>query len=195
MFFLIILIFILIIGVATYNSRIGIEIENLEINIRIANVKSIDKKGEVYLYLLVFNKIKLFKKNIKEIKLDKLKIPGKDIGIKALNNKDLKIDYKELLQSANIEKIDLYAQIGTENAAITAILVGIISSILGIIIKKPRYQVVPLYIGENLFKIKLEGIFTVNLIHYIYKSIFNEKGRDDKNERTSNRKSYDNCYE
>ena len=64
------------------------------------------------------------------------------------------------------------AQIGTEDAVLTAILVGIISSILGILIKKPKYQVIPIYTNKNFIKIRLDGIFSIYLMQYIDKIIF-----------------------
>ena len=78
----------------------------------------------------------------------------------------------------DIKNIDLNVKIGTEDAGITAILVGIFAGILGIIIKKPKYQILPIYANRNLLKINLNGIFTIYLMHYIYKFIKdNIKGR------------------
>ena len=80
---------------------------------------------------------------------------------------------KDLSESKNIDikNIDLNVNIGTEDAGITAILVGILAGILGIIIKKPKYQILPIYANRNLLKINLNGIFTIYLMHYIYKFI------------------------
>ena len=99
-------------------------------------------------------------------------ILSSDISIK---NKDIKINYLELIQNINIDikNIDLNVNIGTEDAGITAILVGILAGILGIIIKKPKYQILPIYANRNLLKINLNGIFTIYLMHYIYKFIKN----------------------
>ena len=68
----------------------------------------------------------------------------------------------------DVKKIDLYVQISTQDAALTAILVGIISSILGVILRKPKYQIIPIYSNKNSLKIKLDGIFSVYLMQYIY---------------------------
>jgi hypothetical protein len=178
-----------------HTSKIGIEIQNLQIDTQ--NQPKINGESKIYVYLLIFNKIKLFKKNMKDMNLKNVKLQNKNIDIKVLKNKDFKINYKELLQNIKLEikSIDLNVQIGTENAGFTAILVGIISAILGIIIRKPKYEIIPIYMNKNLLKIKVDGIFTVYLMHYIYKQIFKRRRRVDKNERTSNRKSYDDCYE
>ena len=66
---------------------------------------------------------------------------------------------------------DLKINIGTEDSAITAILTGILSIILGNIIKKPKYQIIPIYENKNVLEIKLDGIFYINLMQYIYKVV------------------------
>lgn len=197
MFFLFILIFILILGLAVHTSKIGIEVENLIIDTEKPKGEKINEESKIYVYLLIFQKIKLFKKNVKGMKLKNVKFQNKDIDVKYLKNRDIKINYKELIQNIEIEikKVDLYMQIGTEDAALTAILVGIASGIVGVMLKKPKYQIVPIYTNKNLLKIKLDGIFTIYLMHYIYSQIFKRKRSVNKNERTSNRKSYDDCYE
>ena len=173
MFFLFILVTFTILIIAIHTSKIGIDIENLIINTE-ANEK-INKEGKIYVYVLLFNKIKLFRKNVKNIPMKDVKFEGSDFDIKIFKSKDIKINYLELIQNINIDirKIDLDVQIGTEDAGITAILVGILAGILGIIIKKPKYQILPIYANRNLLKINLNGIFTIYLMHYIYKFIKN----------------------
>ena len=193
LFFLFIFIITFII-IAIHTSKVGIEIINLQINTQLPKNQKINKDSRIYVYLLLFNYFKLFKKEIREINFRNIKLQNRDIDIKFLKNKDFKINYKELLKKIEIKKINLSLKIGTENAALTAILVGMIASVLGIIIKRPKYEIIPIYTGENLINLKLDGIFTIYLMHYIYSLILNRKRRDE-NERTSNRKSYDNCYE
>ena len=171
MFFLFILVIFTILIIAIHTSKIGIDIENLIINTE-ANEK-INKEGKIYVYVLLFNKIKLFRKNVRNIPMKDVKFEGSDFDIKIFKNKDIKINYLELIQNINIDikNIDLNVNIGTEDAGITAILVGILAGILGIIIKKPKYQILPIYANRNLLKINLNGIFTIYLMHYIYKFI------------------------
>lgn len=176
MFFLFILIILIIIGVAVYTSRLGVEIENLIIDTEQPKGKKINKDSKVYIYWLIFGKIKLFKKDRRNIDKQKIKFQNKQLDIKFLKDRDVKIDYKDLLQKIDIyfEQIDLNVQIGTENAALTAILTGVIASALGIIIKKPKYEIIPIYENKNFLKIKLDCIFSVHLMQYIYKVISNK---------------------
>ena len=180
-FFFILAIVLIITSLAIHTSKIVLEVENLIINTEMPKGEKVNKKSKIYVYILIFGKIKLFKKDVKKMKMPNFKFQNKDIDIKILKNKDLKINYKELLQNIDIDvkKIDLYTQIGTQDAALTAILVGTISGMLGIILPKPKYQIVPIYINKNLLKIKLDGIFSVYLMQYIYKLILNraKKGR------------------
>ena len=100
-----------------------------------------------------------------------MKLRNKDLDIKMLKNKDIEIDYRELLKSINIKKIDLNVQLGTEDAALTAILTGIISAGLGMILRKPKYEIIPIFSNKNFLKIKLNCIISINLTQYIYKLI------------------------
>lgn len=171
MFFLFILVIFTILIIAIHTSKIGIDIENLIIDTDAE--EKINEDGKIYVYLLLFNKIKLFRKNVRNIPMKDVKFEASDFDIKIFKNKDIKINYFELIRNINIDikNIDLNVKIGTEDAGITAILVGILAGILGIIIKKPKYQILPIYANRNLLKINLNGIFTIYLIHYIYKFI------------------------
>ena len=171
LFFLFILVIFTILMIAIHTSKIGIDIENLIIDTDAE--EKINEDGKIYVYLLLFNKIKLFRKNVRNIPMKDVKFETSDFDIKIFKNKDIKINYLELIQNINrdIKNIDLNVNIGTEDAGITAILVGILAGILGIIIKKSKYQILPIYANRNLLKINLNGIFTIYLMHYIYKFI------------------------
>ena len=173
LFFLFILVIFTILMIAIHTSKIGIDIENLIIDTDAE--EKINEDVKIYVYLLLFNKIKLFRKNVRSLPMKDVKFETSDFDIKIFKNKDIKINYLELIQNINIDikNIDLNVNIGTEDAGITAILVGILAGILGIIIKKPKYQILPIYANRNLLKINLNGIFTIYLMHYIYKFIKN----------------------
>lgn len=170
MFFLFILIIITLLAI--HSIRIGIQIQNLKIDTESSD--KINDDWKVYIYLVIFGKIKILKKNIRKMNLKKLKIQNKDIDIKFMKNKEFKIDYKDLIQNISINKIELYSQIGTQDAALTALLVGFISAVLGIIIRKPKYEVIPVYSNRNFLKINLNCIIYVHLMQYIYKLIFDK---------------------
>lgn len=167
MFFLFIFLILLVVVLAIHMSRIGIEIENLKIDTEQAKGEKINKDSKIIVYLLIFKKIKLFKKDVKKIDKKKIKIP---------QNMKIKIDYKEVLQNIDIdvEQINLKVQLGTQDAALTAILTGIISAGLGVILRKPKYEVIPIYSDKNFLKIKLDCIISVYLMQYIYKLISNK---------------------
>ena len=176
MFFLFIFIVLVVVGLAIYTSRVGVEIKNLVINTELPKGEKINKNSKIFIYITIFGRIKIFKNNIRNINKQRIKFQNKDLDIKFLKDRDIKIDYKDLLQKIDIyfDKIDLNIQFGTEDAALTAILTGIIGAILGIIIQKPRYEVIPIYANKNFLKIKLDCIFSVHLMQYIYKLISNK---------------------
>ena len=195
MFFL--FIFIIILLIAIYTSKIGVEIEKFNLDTERPKGHKISHNSKIYILIFIFGKIKIFKKQIKKVKTNKVKLKKDEIDIKILKSKKLKINYKELLKKIEVEirSIDLEVQIGLRDAANTAILTGGIAGIIGGILRKPKYKIIPIYANKDILKIKLDGIFTIYLMHYIYSQIFKKKRRVDKNERTSNRKSYANCYE
>ena len=176
MFFLFILINLIILGIAIYTSRIGVEIENLQIDTQQPKGQKINKESRIYIYLIIFNKIKLYKKDIRNMDKKNIKFQKRDIDIKFFKDRDIKLDYKQLLEKIDIyfEKIDLNIQLSTEDAALTAILTGIISAGLGIILKKPKYEVIPIFSNKNFLKLKLDCIFSVHLMQYIYKLMSNK---------------------
>jgi len=176
LFFLFILIILLILGLAIYTSRVGVEIENLIIDTQKPKGEKINKNSKIFIYILIFKKIKLFKKNVRNIDKQKIKFQNKDLDIKFLKDRDVKINYKDLFQKIDIyfDKIDLNIQLSTEEAALTAILTGVLAATLGVILRKPKYQVIPVYANKNFFKIKLDCIFSVHLMQYIYKIISNK---------------------
>ena len=188
MFFLFILLFFLVLSLAIYMSKVGVEIRNLIIDTEEPKGHKLNQESNIYIYLLIFGKIKLFKRDVRHINKQNIKFLNKDIDIKFLKGKDLKINYKDLLQKIDIyfDEIDLKLQIGTEDAALTAILTGIIGALFGVIIKKPKYEIIPIYANKNFLKIKLDCIFSVHLMQYIYKLVSNKKknlGKENLNKK------------
>ena len=145
---------------------------------------------------MLFNKIPLFKRDLTNIKIEK-NILRENLGNfqKRLNKKiDLKIlDYLKI----ELKHLNLKILIGTEDAGITAILVGIASSIFSILLKKlikgnnnNYWEIMPIYQDKNLLKLNLDCIINFKLIHIIY-TIFSLKSEEDKeNDRSSNTRHY-----
>jgi len=157
--------------------------------------------------LPIFN-IKINSKKINKIlKNQKVKEKIKEEQTKIIENK-ANID-KELITSlknirTEIKEINLKISIGTENASLTAFVIPVISTLLAIILSKQinkynnkqSFLVTPVYIDQNLINIEGSGIFEIKMIHIINTiCIVNKKRKGDKNERTSNRRSYDYGYE
>lgn len=168
MFFLFILIIFLIVGYIIHTSKIRLQIENLEIDTEQSKGKKINQESKITAYLLILEKIKLFKIDIKKIDKKKIKIS---------KNMNINIKYKDILSNKNtmdIEKLDFKLQIGTEDAALTAIIVGTLASTIGIFLKKANYEVIPIYLNKNFLKIKLDCIISIYLMQYIYKLIYNK---------------------
>ena len=74
----------------------------------------------------------------------------------------------------NIKNLDLKIELGTENASLTSIVVGILSTIIAITIRnqiknqeEQKFSVTPIYINQNLINIAFSGIFEIKMIHII----------------------------
>lgn len=208
MFFLFILLIIILMIITI---KIKIHFEDFKFNSQ--NKKYLDKNYKVKIIIYIFNFIPIFKLKITNNKIekalknekvrqviDKQKIDilenKKDIDLKLLKEiKNIKID---------IHEINLNILLGTENSAITAFIIPIISTFIAIFLSKnvkkyndkQIFSVNPLYINQNLLNIEFSGIFQIKMIHIINTiCILNKKKKGDKYERTSNRRTYDYGYE
>ena len=175
LFFLFIILIFVFLGYLIHTSKIGIEIDNFMFDTE--KQEKLNKDSKIYVYLLLLNKIKVFKTNILKDGNSKIKLEKKDLDLIFFKNKDFRIDYLELQKNRNIDikEIDLQLQIGTQDAGLTAILTGIISALLGIILRKPKYEVIPIYSNNNVLKIKLKCIISIYLMQYIYSFIFKKE--------------------
>ena len=204
-----IIIFLLIIGILFIFSVLQIEIKNLKIgNKDIQNENRIKDKYEIKITFYFLNKIPILWLRLNNNKLRKIS-----------NSKQLeKIDFKEIEKQVStkeiiefiknikikISKLDLRIDIGTEDAIITSYLNAFIASIIGIILphiikndktEKCHYIVNPIYKNKNEYHISLDSIISIEIVHIIYSMLnFVKKGKEEY-ERSSNRRSYDYCYE
>ena len=123
------------------------------------------KRIKIIISLNLFNKFDILK-----IKLNSEKI--KKIFNKS--NKKIKIEIegvKYVIQKTYIENISITAKMGTKNTTTTAILVGISSSVLAIIlarkVKYSKYSIEPIYQDKNYIYLSINCIFKIKLVHII----------------------------
>lgn len=201
--FIVFLVFILFIMLF---SKIRIQIINLKFTSE--NKKHLNDNYKIIIKLCLFGKIPIFKSKINKEKIDKSKVLEKikNINFNQIQIKD-NINKTSLKALKNIKieinNINLNIELGTENSALTAIIIPTISTFINIFLgrkvkdyNKQIFIIKPIYINENLINIALSGIFEIKMIHIIniISILIRNKGVD-KNERTSNRRSYDYSYE
>jgi len=166
------------------------------------------KKFEIVLEFNLFNKIKWLAVKINRQKIEKMKGNKKlNVFNKILDERILKkyrtagkLEIKNLkkliieLNEFDIEKIKLETKIGTENVALTAILTGIISGILGVFLAKKaithNFKIEPLYLEKNYIYLSINCIIAIKLVH-IMNILKKEKECAKDERRTWNRGSYD----
>ena len=170
--------------------------------------RHINKDYKIIIQLCILAKIPIVKINITKTKLEKLKIKEKMQKIDINVLKDDKEFDKKILKAIKeakiiIKKMNLKIELGTENAALTSIIIPVISTLIAFLLKNrikeytsQTFVIRPIYINQNLINIAFSGIFEIKMIHIInIIYILNKKEGEDKNERTSNRRAYDYSYE
>ena len=206
MFFLwqfLILIFAIfvIISVLFITLRIELEFINVRVNIPKKKNRYLNENYKIKFRLYLFRKIKIFDIDIVKTKLERAKIKKQ---IKGLENKlkqnknNFDLDFIKFIKLINIriKQMNLKIRVGADNAAITAILVGIGYLLCSNLFKnkinnfeEQKYVIEPIY-NKKILNIKFEGIFFVdmtNIIYIMFKIL--EKRRVEKN-GTSDRRSY-----
>ena len=196
LFLLIIIISILIF------SKIKIQIINFRFNSQ--TKRHINKDYKIVIRLCILGLIPIFKINITKIKLEKINLKKK-INFKLLEEntffpKEIGKAIKRL--NISIKNLNLQVNIGTQNAGLTAIIVPVISTMIALLLRKnmkrlenQTFIIHPIYQNQNLVNLYISGIFEIKVRHIInVVYILNKKGVK-KNERTSNRRSYDYSYE
>ena len=198
-FFSIFSLIIIITLVLVFFTEIKVEIKKLEFKIKNFDI---NKSGIIIIKFKILNKINLIKIETDIDKIQSLTSKNKYDKIKnhVVKNENIKVkDIQEKLK-AKYENINLKIEIGEENAATTALLTGVISSIISVIIgkyfsdiKQINSNVQPMY-NINILKLSLNCIISVKLIHII-NTIFMMRKEGDKNAGTSNRKNLKYIYE
>ena len=185
-------------------SKIQIEIRNLKFSSQ--NKPYFNNSYKIIIKLYILSIIPLFRISITEKKIKKLKGKLKKVETKVIEESDKlsKNIFKAIKKlNINIKYIDLKIKIGTENAGLTSIIVPALSTVIAILLRKKikdyknqRFLINPVYINQNLINIAIYSIFEIKMIHIIDSLyVLNKKEGEDKYERTSNRRTYDDCYE
>ncbi len=193
MFFLFLIMLLISYILILMSATIKIKIKDLKIELPKQEERIIHNDYEISLNFYILKKIKIFKLSIIKNKLEReeLKKQIKSKLKKDKNNFDIK--FIDVIKKINIEKANLALYFGTENAAFTAVTLGIISTILGIILnEKSIFKIVPIYQDRNILNLQFDGIFVLNKIHIIDIIIYvlKMKRRVNKNGRSSNRRAY-----
>ena len=200
-FMIIILLFILLIF-----SKIQIKIEDFKFSSQLP--KHTNKDYKIIFKLYILSKIPIFKLVITDEKIKKMnmkekfrKMETKIIEKKEFLNKNIIESIKKV--ELMIKNIELKIDLGTESTILTSILVPVISTVISIFINqkiqdynRQKFIVNPIFNNKNLINIEITSIFELKMIHIIDSIyVLNKKEGVENYERTSNRRTYDNCYE
>ncbi len=214
---LLVLLFFILFFIALVITTGSVKVKILDLKISSEQIKNVEFDIRILLYL--FGKIKLFGIQIDRKKLNSPKMHkiiekashSKTVTeIKEMNLKEIKknINTKDIIYSLKkiklkVEKLKLKIELDTKNVLLVTYLVPIISTLIAILLSKSTneykkenyfYVITPLYENRNIIKVETNCIISLKLVHIIHIIyIFLRKGR--KNERTSNRRVNDNCYE
>lgn len=208
-----IILFLILLTLVIVFSSIRIDIQKL--NFSKQEKEKLNYDYDIIVELKFLGKIKVLKSIINPQKMRKLNkkvkikqiIKNIDIS-KAKHNLPDKKQTKKIFNKMNIElkKFQLSLDIGTWDVIVTSAIVTILSSFLGIILakfidnyyeEKYRYKIVPIYENKNVIKLSLNCIIQVKVVHIIsiIFTLVKKRKEKEKNERTSNRRSYDYSYE
>ena len=208
MVFLFILLILCILLLIIVFSKIRIDVKKFEYCS--ANKKHINPNYYLQLSWIILNKIPIIKIKLNKHTVKKLKLKDKfvDIDVKMWEERK-KIDRETISIIKKIDfairKLKLKIDIGTENSAITSLLIPIVSTLISFLLRnkmktkeKQTYIVQPIYKDQNYLNITISGIFDIKMNHIInvIYLLSRKKKKGVKNyERTSNRRSYDYSYE
>lgn len=157
----------------------------------------------IYVKIYILKKIKIKEKTLKKGDLENKKSLKKlydKFKREDVNNiySIKKIQLKDIKNIVRLMDFNLSIKIDTENAALTAILVGMLDGIVPNLLnyffelnKRINFSITPIYQNKNQITLYFDGIFEFDLIHIIniYKVLMVKERKGVKN-GTSNRKSY-----
>ena len=196
LFILLIILVLFIAIISTANIKIiiqNIRIENIDSALRILNILIYEKDDKLKLNfldylnftlkikLLIFSKIPTLSIKLDNIKIKKLLIKKKEKEIR--KHKDIVEDKKKAKELSkkivplfNLQKTNLRIELGTEDAAFTAIASSIVSIFITMALsyvadvkkyKNYNYKIIPIYLNENVFFLQFSCIITSKILHII----------------------------
>lgn len=207
LFFLEILVLLISVIILIIVSTLHIQIKNLSVS----NMKLKNKdEYAIIISLYLGNKIKWIWFNLNDKKMKKMysKIQLEKLDFQKFK-KDFKMkDLKQLPKlKPKISYLNLDANLGLIDPTTTSFLVAIIATIISLLLpylatdlkeKNYIYNIKPLYYNQNLYKVNVDCIIEIKMVHIInvIYYILIKKGRK-KNDQstTSNRKPYAYSYE
>lgn len=155
------------------------KIRNLDFMIENINKKHVNDNFIFTLYLKLFRipvlKVDVtkatFRKNKVKIEINKMK--------QKIRQKEKKLDFKMIAQlkklKINFKSLNFMVNIGTEDAAVTALTTGVLATSIGIALrsilnlnKDNYFKVIPIYQNKNLLKMDFNCMFEIKLINIIY---------------------------
>lgn len=167
-----------------------------------------NSKYEIEISMYFCNKIKWIWIRLNSERLRKMynKVQLEKIDIRKMEKEFKLIGWKEIKKmKPKISLFHLDLSIGTEDVLITTFIVSFITTFISILLpytiekyqkERYRYMIEPIFMNKNVYKIQFDCIFEIKMVHIInIIYVFLKKRRGEKNERTSNRRSYGYSYE
>lgn len=155
------------------------KIKNLDFMIENINKKNVNDNFIFKLYLKLF-KIPIFKVDVTKATFQKNKVKIEINKMKQkIRQEEKKLDFKMIAQlkklKINFKSLNFVVNIGTEDAAVTAITTGVLATSIGIALRSilnlnenNYFKVIPIYQNKNLLKIDFNCMFEIKLINIIY---------------------------
>lgn len=200
-------IFLVTLSLIILLSTIQIKIQNLELgNKEIKQENRIKEGYEIKITFYFLEKIPIFWLHLNQHKIKQIydSKAFEKIDFKKIEKRmPLQKEIVSVLKALQIRYLQLRIFIGTEEAPLTSYITAFVASIIAILLphvttEKQRkdcyYMVQPLYQNKNEYHIHLDSIICIKIVHIIYSMLLTKKGRE-KDERTSNRRSYAYRYE
>lgn len=172
MFFLFFVVLVVII-VICYFLKIEINIKKLDIR----NLH-IEQNYLVYIYLKIFNNIAIYKKKIDKNKFENISNSNQTKKtITKIRQQKFNKNIFKIYKFLEIKHLNMKIYIDTIDAKNTALIVGTVSSFLGVLLnnrskENKKFLVVPLYSGKNFIFFSISVTISINIIQFLCYYVF-----------------------